>query len=250
MLHTQTTWRRVTQLQFANPDSVWNCPRSCFASWWRKRRLCFFWKSVILDILDLDPSFKKKRCHLWNLEGWRNRSWTPGPSSLGAKWFLKWVKSPSLKVQLAPLGRCCFAVTLLKASSSQIFSPWWLKKIQPFGFDKQQKHSQDCNQYHISPLIILSQILIVLWTVIILNLSFTKHSYFMRDHFNCFPMSFAIYRPHGFEGRHVTYDVTWCDTKGRPKSSSNGKTTPTTKDRVAMGILKINENQDRCFQLG
>ena len=32
----------------------------------------------------------------------------PRPSSLGAKWFLKGANLPSLRVSLAPLGRCWY----------------------------------------------------------------------------------------------------------------------------------------------
>jgi len=88
------------------------------------------------------------------------------------------------------------------------------KNIQPiWGLINNSKAPRSQPISYIS-LIVLSQILIVSWFV--LNRSFTKHSYFfMKDQFNWFPMSFAIYHPQvpffavqDFEKARVTWHLT------------------------------------------
>ena len=55
----------------------------------------------------------------------------------GAKWFLKGVKSPSLRIQLAPLGTCWYIITeknvrMMGQQSLMSGSPWgWWSFIPP-----------------------------------------------------------------------------------------------------------------------
>ena len=156
----------------------------------------------------------------------------------------------ALGIQLAPLG-----------FGAALFENFLIRKIlfslriegkktsNQLGFDKQLKSTPK-----IATNIVLSQILIVSWFV--LNRSFTKHPYFfMKDQFNWFPMSFAIYHPQvpffavqDFEKARVTWHLT-CHQRSPHGPMVKWKntlrighfveeTTPTTKDRVGIGIWK------------
>lgn len=145
-------------------------------------------------------------------------------------------------------------VCLKISSSEKYFSPWGLNIKNHSGLLNNSKALPRSQPISYIPLIVLSQILIVSWFV--LNRSFTKHSYFfMKDQFNRFPMSFAIYHPQvpffavqDFEKARVTWHLT-CHQRSphgpmvKWKNTLRighfvGETTPTTKDRVAIGIWK------------